>query len=332
MALTLVFSFAVTANSSLAAAPDEAATKAVNAGFEALLSKLPGDTAFAFTEIVDDKPVLLYGVRPEKRLAVGSTFKLYIFGTLVDEVNHGRRRVDDTMLLQANLEGPPTSEVASWPIGSPATLYTLTLKMISISDNTATDHMLYLLGRKRVEEQMGIMGHGAPQFNTPLFGTREMTMLRDKKTGMLGNEYKKLDDAGRRAMLAKLDVKKPDFENLDFDAATYDVAEWYASPLDIANALSWIRKNTEEDLRAHGMRAILSVETKFPHDPKVWPFVGFKGGSEDQLLAGNWLLKNKNGHWYTLSLYCNSPKEKIDTAMFVEALATIVKEIETTLP
>ena len=51
--------------------------------------------------------------------------------------------------------------------------------MISISDNTATDHLLHHLGRRNVEGQMVAMGHGTPQRNRPLLSTREMVMLRD---------------------------------------------------------------------------------------------------------------------------------------------------------
>jgi len=46
------------------------------------LDTLPGNTAFLFTEICDDTPVPIYGVRAEQRMAVGSSFKLYILGTL----------------------------------------------------------------------------------------------------------------------------------------------------------------------------------------------------------------------------------------------------------
>ena len=158
----------------------------VDSQIATILAALPGETAFAFSEIQDGKPKLLYGVRADKRMAVGSSFKLYIFGTLVDEVNLGRRRADNIMLLRPDLVGPPASEMGTWPMGSPVTLHTLTLKMISISDNTATDHLLYLLGRQRIERQMATMGHGDLAINRPLLSTREMTMLRDKKRGLPG--------------------------------------------------------------------------------------------------------------------------------------------------
>lgn len=296
-----------------------------------ILKSLAGETAFAFTHLKDGRPTLVIGVRADKRLAVGSTFKLFILGTLIDEVNQGRRRAENIMLLTRELEGPPTSELATWPAGSPVTLHTLALKMISISDNTATDHLLYLLGRERIEQQMVAMGHGDPDVNRPLLSTREMTMLRDKKQGMPGNKYRQQDDAARRKTLAELDAGVPDYEKLDFDTAAYEVAEWYASPLDMATALGWIEAHTRADQPAHDLRAILTVETKLPHDPAVWPIVGFKGGSEDQILAGNWLLQHKNGEWYTLHLYWNNPTGPAKPELLIEALTKLLALAETAI-
>jgi hypothetical protein len=296
-----------------------------------ILKPLAGESAFAFTHLQDGKPTLVIGVRANKRLAVGSTFKLFILGTLIDEVNHGRRRAENIMLLSRELDGPPTSELATWPVGSPVTLHTLALKMISISDNTATDHLLYLLGRERIEQQMAVMGHGDPAVNRPLLSTREMTMLRDKKQGMPGNKYREQDDAGRRKQLAELDAGVPDYDQLDFDTAAYQVAEWYASPLDMATALGWIEAHTRADQPAHDLRAILTVETKLPHDPAVWPFVGFKGGSEDQILAGNWLLQHKNGEWYTLHLYWNNPSGPAKPELLIDALTKLLALAETAI-
>src|SRR5690606_2600764 len=163
------------------------------------------------------------------KFAVGSTFKLFILGTLADEVNGDRRGLDNVMRLKADWIGPPASELADWPLDSPVTLQTLALTMISISDNTATDHLLHLLGRERIERQMDVMGDEHSAWNRPLLSTREMTALRDKKTGVPGREYQKLDEAGKRKFLADHFSGKPDYDALDFDTSAYDVSEWYAT-------------------------------------------------------------------------------------------------------
>jgi beta-lactamase class A len=311
----------------LPAASAKPADQNVDAVAAAALDKLPGHSAFLFTELTPTGPSVLYGVRQDERFAVGSSFKLFILGTLADQVNADRRGLDNVMRLRADLVGPPASEMASWPVDSPVTLQTLALKMISISDNTATDHLLYLLGRENIERQMAAMGDAHAEWNRPLLSTREMTMLRDKKTGLSGRAYQKLDEAARRKFLERF-AGVPDYEKLDFDTAAYDVAEWYATPLDMAHALAWLQDNTEENRPAHALRGVLAVEAKLPHDAKVWPYVGFKGGSEDQLLAGNWLLRNANGRWYTFHVFTNNLSGKADPEPFIQTVTAIFAAIE----
>jgi len=292
---------------------------------------IPGEVAFLFTELTDKGPSPLFGRRENKRFAIGSGFKLFILGTLAEEVNADQRQLANVMTLRREWIGPPHSEMAQWPIGSPVTLNTLALKMISISDNTATDHLLHLLGRKKIEMQMATMGHSHPQWNRPLLSTREMAMLRDKATGCLGRAYQKLDESERRKFLVENLSGPPDYGELDFDAAAYDLAEWYATPMDMARALAWLRQNTQNDEPAHLLRAILAVDPKLPHDSTSWPYVGFKGGSENQLLCGNWLLQHENGRWYTFHVFLNSPKEALEQGKTLKAIVQLFEAIQRTV-
>lgn len=314
----------------LGAAP-EPATGNVEKAARAALETLPGKTAFVFAEITDEGPKPLFGVRADEDFAVGSSFKLWIFGTLADQVNTAHERLENTMLLERELQGPPHSEMAEWPVGSPVTLYTLALKMISISDNTATDHLIYLLGRRAIEHQMSVMGDTKPQLNLPLLTTREMAMLRDKSAGMPAREYNKLDEAGKRKFLAEHFSGTVDYDKLDFDTAAYDQAEWYAAPMDMARAMEWIYRHTTADKPAHLMRAILAIDPKLDYDRAKWKFVGFKGGSEAQLLAGNWLLESAAGKWYTFHVFYNNPTGKADPEALIKAVQAIFKAIEPTL-
>ena len=59
--------------------------------------------------------------------------------------------------------------------------------------------------------------------------------------------------------------------------------------------------------------------------------MGFKGGSEDQLLCGNWLLQHDNGRWYTFHVFCNSPKEPLDQGKTLEAIVKVFRAIQRTL-
>ncbi len=305
-----------------------AAEAEVNEVGRKVLARLSGRSGFVFTELTDKGPQPLFGLHEQERFAIGSGFKLFILGTLAKETNGDRRQLANVMKLRADWIGPPHSEMAEWPLGSPATLNTFALKMISISDNTATDHLLHLLGRENIEQQMAVMGHQHSQWNRPLLSTREMTMLRNKRTGMLGKKYLALDEQARRKFLADHFTGVPDYETLDFDTAAFDMAEWYATPMDMAHALSWLKQHTQSDQPAHLLREVLAVEPKLPHDAQIWPYVGFKGGSEDKLIAGNWLLQNRNGRWYTFHVFWNSPQKKVVEADMVEAIKQLFGAIQ----
>jgi len=301
--------------------------KQVEAQVAKALAPLSGRTAFLFTELTPNGPKPLFGLRADERFAVGSSFKLYILGRLAEEVNDRRRLLENVMRLQADHLGPPSSEMAEWPMGSPVTVNTLAIKMISISDNTATDHLLYLLGRENVEKAMAKMGHHQPQWNLPLLSTREMVMLRDKADPQRLKTYLSLDEAGKRKYLADTVSKYHDFAKLDVSDDTYDRVEWFATAMDMARALNWLRLHTEENQPAHSLRGILAMKPLLKFDRKIWTYDGSKGGSEDFLIAGNWLLKNRNGKWYTFHIYWNS-QEKVSTETIGKVGQAILEIVE----
>jgi beta-lactamase class A len=239
------------------------------------------------------------------------------------------------MLLRRDLIGPPSSELSEWPRASPVTLHTLALKMIWISDNTATDHLLYLLGRKRVEEQLAAMGHADPAVNRPLLFTREMVVIRDRKAPTRVEKYRKLDEAGRRKFLETDIAPLHDYDAVDFDPAAFDTVEWYATPMDMARALDWIRNHTTaatgSSRAAEPLRQVLTVDVKLKLDAMTWPFAGFKGGSEDQVLAGNWLLQHRNGKWYTFHAFFTSKSKKLNPEELLKVMQKVFQIFEVEL-
>ena len=50
---------------------------------------------------------------------------------------------------------------------------------------------------------------------------------------------------------------------------------------------------------------ILSANPGIGVDPAVWPFVGYKGGSEFGVLNLTWLLQRADGRWFFLALGLN---------------------------
>src|SRR6185436_600599 len=95
----------------------------------------------------------------DQALAIGSAFKLYVLGALARDVAEGKRHFDDTLRLEQRWMSMPSGKLQKWPVGTPLTLASAAALMISESDNTATDHLLFTLGRERVEAMLREMGN-----------------------------------------------------------------------------------------------------------------------------------------------------------------------------
>ncbi|MFW2542428.1 serine hydrolase [Primorskyibacter sp. 2E107] len=89
-------------------------------------------------------------------MAVASTFKLGVLSVLQQDIKAGNRAWSDVVQLEARHKSLPTGQMQTLPDGAPVTLHTAAALMISISDNTATDLLIDVLGRERVAAAIGL--------------------------------------------------------------------------------------------------------------------------------------------------------------------------------
>src|SRR5580704_4994968 len=80
--------------------------KIAQTAIQQIVESLPGSTSLLFTELSGKGPVPLFAIHADDKFPIGSAIKLYILATLIEEVNEGRRRLDNTMHLQRHLFGP----------------------------------------------------------------------------------------------------------------------------------------------------------------------------------------------------------------------------------
>ena len=284
------------------------------------LAKLPGRVSFAVWKLGGKEPEVLAALAPDEPLAIGSAFKLYVLGELAQEVAAGKRKLADVVLLDAAHRSLPSGQMHEWPIGAPVTLATLASMMISISDNTATDHLLATFGRERVETMLGAMGNSHAERSLPFLATNELFRLKMTRGAKGADEYAKLDLAGKRAYLAKEVASWPlDEAHLDNGAFTgpnrIDTLEWFASASDLCRAMDWLRANTESG-PATAVREVLAIHRGLDVSKELFPWCGFKGGSEPGVMNLTFLLHAKDGAWYALSAGWNDPKDAVDEARF----------------
>jgi hypothetical protein len=189
--------------------------------------------------------------------------------------------------------------------------------MISISDNTATDHIIDLLGREKIEDRLVERGLGAPELNVPFLTTRELTALKVGPSAGLRVQYLEADEAAKRAILEQIsDIVAADLPVGDLDEPIApDTLEWFASPFEVC-AVLWDLWNSGDEVQS-----IVTANPGFAAKPGVWESVAFKGGSEPGLVATAWLTVDESGRVFALTGSVVNPDELIDEfeALFVFA-------------
>jgi hypothetical protein len=283
----------------------------------AKIAALPGSTGFALAKLGAGKPQLLQSHAPDSALAVGSAFKLAILAELVRATNAGERKWDDMVTIDGS--PLPGGTYTLIPKGIQFPLREIAGKMISISDNSATDILLKLVGRDRVEAMLPVLGVAGPARNRPYMSTLEMFKL--KGVAGLADRYLALDAKGRRAML---DGEVAAIPNSAVDAGLFkdgkpvriDTLEWYFSPADMVRIMDWLRRHTESGPGAEA-RAILGINPGLAPGVKArWKSVGYKGGSEPGVLNLTFLLEGKDGSWFVLTGTWNNIAPDVEQAKF----------------
>lgn len=299
------------------------------------LKKLPGHISFALWRLDGRKPMPMHEINPDMPLAIGSTFKLYILGALLAQTASARSHWEQVITLTERARSWPSGVLHNWPIGSPLTLHTLAVQMISISDNTATDHLLDYLGRKGVEDVLEAMGNTHASRNRPFLSTRELFQL--KAIGHAASRikaYLDLDETGRRAYLKQTiaPLNRKEFVGIDLSTPTaIDKVEWFASAADLCRAMDWFRRRTEAG-KSNMARHILSINKGLSWNDQIWSYVGYKGGSEPGVLNMTWLAQKTNGHWYALSIGWNHTTQLVDKNKLFPMIQGIILALEDPKP
>ncbi len=267
---------------SAAADPNWEAPKSLDEATKRL-EELPGDISILVTKNGED----IVDIDSEELMPLGSIFKLYVLLAVADAVKEGTISWDDELTVTDAVKSLPTGELQDEPEGTKVSVEEAASKMITVSDNTATDMLIDLVGRGAVENAVVRSGHSDPEVLKPFVTTKELFSLAWDETVDKG-KWKEASITEKESLLEKIDAKP-------FTVDTAVVAEsgpvwpegldWFASARDIAA----IHK-TLADTKDEKVRAILS------ENPGVnvldWDYAAFKGGSIPGVLTGSWLLED----------------------------------------
>lgn len=282
---------------------DDSAAK-LDADFRAL----PGNAGYGVYRLASTVPVAIAQFNGDRAAPLGSGFKLWVLAEAARQVKAGERRWTD--VVPVGERSLPGGVMQTWPTGAPVTLHTLAVQMIAISDNTATDTLMTVLGRDKVDAMVRASGIANPDATLPLLTTMEAFRLKHPANAALAADWATITPDARRKRLADPKLAATQVSAGMFgDKPLALQIEWFASPADMARVLDTIRKSGDDQALA-----ILGVNPG--GDGSRYAYQGFKGGSEPGVISASYLVRTKAGEWRAVTGNWHQADTVVDQARF----------------
>jgi beta-lactamase class A len=223
--------------------------------------------------VVEDGNVIA-GHAIDLSLAVGSTFKLVVLNAVMDAVGDGTIAWDQVIRLRSAARSLPTGILQEWPDSSPVTVGTLANLMISLSDNTATDALIHLIGRARLET--------ASPRNRPFLTTREAFILKSAENAAPREEWLLGGLKRRRLILRRLSTFPL---NELHDVGVTSEIEWFLTAREVWHFLERTHKHEGFQINPGPLEG-------------NWSDFAYKGGSELGVVNMSAWVANGEGRSY----------------------------------
>lgn len=255
-------------------------------------------------------------------LGVGSAFKMAILKTLMEKIHRGEATWSDVIPLDKNRMSLPTGFLQTWQPGTPMTLASLANLMISQSDNTAADHLLFYCGRENVEKNV-------PARDRPYLSTLELFKLKwgtSAHDSILRSRYIAAQRYNEKcAILADVDSAASDSNLLAAIIASgpkdLTSLEWFYTTDEMCGMIEQVRGEPAMQINSSG---IINTDD--------WKAVAYKGGSEPGVINMTYALESKHtNNYYTLAVTANNEKADYavdDFASVVGRFADLIRKLD----
>jgi len=252
---------------------------------------------------------------------LGSMFKLFILGALANAVQHHRISWTQKVTVTAAIKVGGSGTLQSSPDGTKLTVEQVAIKMISVSDNTAADMLLKLVGRAAVEDQVRAWSSHA-SLDIPFLTVNEVFALKYHNFPAMADHYLSLDTSHRAAYLATTVDKVPASEEQSASMPRdVNSIEWFASADDLCRAFVGLAKfQAEPGLNPIG--TVLSTNNGgIALSTSTWPRVWFKGGSEPGVLTLGYLARDSRGQTFVVVVLTEDTSKPVQESAAVELQA-----------
>ena len=298
---------------------------------EAAVKALPAPTNLTVTEVTEGKNAEVFSVGDTSPQPTGSTIKLYVLGAVATAVQNGTLSWDQKLTITDDLKSMPGGTMQDLPSGTEVTVRDTAGKMISISDNTATDMLIAAVGREQVEAEFAPMGMANPSLNIPLKPTRALFQLGWGGQGAQRIAWRDGTPDERRAILAALPGGLVDIPASAFTtpAWPFDI-DWFASPADLRAALVTLQEKAKTESGAP-VRDILAEDPALSDESAKWfTYGGFKGGSSIGVLAGAYYVEHDDRAWVvTMQTHGDDAALVADPALYFDPVDDAMLLIQT---
>ena len=260
---------------------------------------------------------------------LGSMFKLFVLGALAHQIAAGRVSWDQELTVTGAVKSPGSGALQDVPDGTRVPVQQTAAKMIALSDNTAADMLMDLVGRSAVEAQDRQWSDHAA-LNVPFLTARESLLMKILNYPALANQYLSLAPGRRAAFLASsvdpLRFSQAQVQNLSqvwTAARDIDTIEYFASADDICRAFAGLQQLAAQP-RLTALGSVLSAnDGGIGLDPAQWPTVWFKGGSEPGVLTLGYLATNSKGQTFVVVAMLSDPYGLIPSSSMTELPAIV---------
>ncbi len=252
---------------------------------------------------------------------LGSMFKLFVLGALAKALQDHQVSWNQKLTVTASVKVGGSGTLQGVPDGTKLTVEQAAVKMISVSDNTAADLLLQLVGRSAVEDQVRDWSSHA-YLDIPFLTVSEMFALKYHDFPAMADHYLSLDPSQKAAYLAStVDKVKAGEEQSASAPRDINSIEWFASADDICRALAGLAESQAEP----GLGPIATVLSTnnggLNLNPGTWPRVWFKGGSEPGVLTLGYLARDSSGQTFVVVVLTEDTSKPVQESLAVEIQA-----------